>query len=148
MHLNNKAARTLNTVCDQEATIHHLDSFCPDIPTYPNQADVEFYNIKFTSKNMNLLHTLHHKEPYITYLTDKFQWKPTTYTLIDWENIGKYTSTLTTTAKVKYTKYSHKWRPTQKNYIKSTMKEMTIHHALSVEKLQKTMITPFNAHIP
>ena len=114
MHLNNKTARTLNTVCDQEATSHHLDSLCPDIPTHPNKVDVEFYNTIFTSKNMDLLHTLHHRDPYITYLTDKFHWKPTTHTLIDWENIEKYTSTLTTTAKVKYTKYSHKWRPTQK----------------------------------
>ena len=110
-HLNNKPARTLNSVYDQEAAIHHNDTICPDITLSPENVHAEFYNIKMTSKNLNILHTLHHKDPYMDYLTKKFKWKPTTQELIDWENLNKYISTLATPTKVQYVKFSHKWRP-------------------------------------
>ena len=112
-HLKNIIACILNSVRDKEAEKYHSKKIHPNLPTAPNDIQAEFYNKQVTTKNMNILHTLHHAKPYLNYLTNKFKWNPYTPTLVDWHNLEKFKKTLDVTKRVNDIKYSHKWRPTQ-----------------------------------
>ena len=114
-HLQKTTARKLNEVCDKEATLQHNINTQLTLPIKPQVISINVKGTKITSKNLNIIHSLTNSQNYAQYLKEKFTWDQETFNFVNWKSLTTFIQTLPLEQKVSFIKYSHKWRPANKN---------------------------------
>ena len=104
----------LNEICDEEAAKYHQKPQALSLPPIPYQINIRYFGINITTKDLNIIQIKQHEQLYLHYLQEKFQWNDTVIKTIDWKMLENYIKTLTLPQKISFTKFLHKWRPTQK----------------------------------
>ena len=97
-----------------EAAKYHRQKQILPLPPIPYQINIKYHRTSITTKNLHIIQAKHQEKIYLRYLQEKLQWTDTVIQTIDWELLDTYINTLTLHQRISFTKFLHKWRPTQK----------------------------------